>query len=223
MTFGQKAFTFLQALAPQFKLPNGVELLLPFNSAETIRVNELFYSKFFNDSKKRTLILGINPGRFGAGVTGVNFTDPIRLERELGIENAFVKKPELSSDFIYRMIQAYGGASKFYADFFISAVCPVGFVKDGKNLNYYDVPELEKSARPFIIHSIRQHLEFGVDRRTAFCLGEGKNYKYLHALNNTERFFENIIPLAHPRFIMQYKRRYIEDYIQFYLQRFGEN
>jgi hypothetical protein len=217
MTFGQRAFSFLTGIRPSFKLPKGVDVLLPFMSAEAIDVNKEFFEKYYSDNRPRRLIIGINPGRFGAGVTGIAFTDPIRLERELGITNSFPKKPELSSDFIYRMINAYGGTMKFYSDFYLTAICPVGFVKDGKNLNYYDLPELENAARPFIIESINEHLEFGVDREKAFCLGEGKNYKFLSKLNSEHNFFKEIIPLAHPRFIMQYKRKFLEDYISKYI------
>ncbi len=39
----------------------------------------------------RYLILGINPGRFGGGITGIPFTDPIRLQNICGIENDFQK------------------------------------------------------------------------------------------------------------------------------------
>ena len=30
------------------------------------------------------------------------------------------------------------GEQKFYNKFFISSVCPFGFIKDNKNFNYYD-------------------------------------------------------------------------------------
>ena len=88
-----------------------------------------FYTKYYSDNNKRILLLGINPGRFGGGVTGIPFTDPVRLEKVCGIKNDFQKKQELSSVFIYEMIEAYGGAEKFYKQFYISAVSPLGFVK----------------------------------------------------------------------------------------------
>lgn len=52
--------------------------------------------KTFGESafKFFTNILGINPGRFGAGTTGIAFIDPIRLENECGINNSFPKKVE---------------------------------------------------------------------------------------------------------------------------------
>jgi len=45
----------------------------------------------------------------------------------------------------------------------------------------------------------------------------GKNYRYLLDLNNRMGFFRRIIPLEHPRYVMQYKtkdkERYVEDYL----------
>src|SRR5687768_18158258 len=46
---------------------------------------------------------------------------------------------------------AYGGCDKFYSDFFITAVSPLGFVKNGKNVNYYDDRELLYAVTPFKI------------------------------------------------------------------------
>jgi len=80
------------------------------------------------------------------GITGIPFTDPVKLE-VLGIANDFQKKRELSSDFVYQMITAFGGANKFYQTFYISAISPLGFTKDEKNLNYYDVKRLTRTDR----------------------------------------------------------------------------
>ena len=40
--------------------------------------------------------------------------------------------------------------SAFYANYFIGAVCPLGFMKDGKNINYYDDKKLQQAVTPFI-------------------------------------------------------------------------
>src|SRR5262245_45774246 len=97
----------------------------PYQDNKTMKLVTAFYNQFYSDSNPRTLMLGINPGRFGAGVTGISFTDPIRLERECGIPNDLAKKPELSSDFIYRMINACGGVNKFYGRYLVTAVSPL--------------------------------------------------------------------------------------------------
>lgn len=163
-------------------------------------------------------MLGINPGRFGAGVTGVNFTAPKQLTDPCGMEHSFGTRSELSAEFIYDMIAAYGGPKAFYQDVFIGSVCPLGFVKDGKNLNYYDDKALFEAVAPFIINSMQQLVGFRVKRQRCICIGGEKNFKHLNAWNNTHGWFEEIVAVPHPRFVMQYRRReklrYIEEYLR---------
>ncbi len=207
MTFAQKILQFHRELTPDWQLPEGVELLYPFDNEATWEVMEAFFPMYFSDKRERTLILGINPGRFGAGLTGTPFTDPVVLEEVCGITNPFPKKRELSAIFVYAFIDAYGGPDSFYRDFYITSVCPLGFVRDGKNYNYYDSKPLTRAVEPYIIENIRTNLDFGCNRKVAFCMGQGKNYKYLSKLNAEQGFFQDLIPLPHPRWVMQYRRK----------------
>jgi hypothetical protein len=93
----------------------------------------------------------------------------------------------------------------------------LGFTKDGKNINYYDDAKLQTAIIPFVIKSINQLIAIGIDKKVCYCIGEGKNHQFLTNLNREHNWFEEIIPLAHPRFIMQYKRKYIDDYVKDYL------
>jgi hypothetical protein len=184
-----------------------------------MKVVKIFREKFYNDDKPRRLIFGINPGRFGAGTTGINFTAPRQLKENCGIDHSFkASQSELSAEFIYQMIAAYGGVKKFYGDYFITSVCPLGFIKNGVNLNYYDDRELIKTITPFMVDSILQQLSFGFLPDRCYCIGGDKNLKWFSKLNDEHHFFDKIIPLAHPRFIMQYRRKQLPDYIQQYLQ-----
>lgn len=216
MTMADRILSFNQSLKITSKLPIGVEVLNPFVNPETFALCKKFYKKYYDDDKSRSLILGINPGRFGAGLTGIPFTDPIKLEQKCDIKNSLPKKAELSADFIYQVIESIGGAKKFYNRFYFSSVSPLGFTKDGKNLNYYDIKKLQDSIHHFIISSLKTQLDFGISRDVCYCLGEGKNYKYLTSLNEDNKFFKRIMPLAHPRFIMQYKRRHLTEYLKLY-------
>ncbi len=210
---------FLKGLHIEARLPKGVEVMNPYLDPYASGLCEKFYKKYYHDKEPRSLLLGINPGRFGSGITGISFTDPIKLEKECGIANNIIKKPELSSDFIYTMIRHFGGPEVFYRHYFISAVSPLGFTIKGKNINYYDDPKLEKALRPFIIRSIDGLINMGFNRDKCFCIGEGKNYGFLKKLNSEQRWFSEIIPLAHPRFIMQYKRKKVDRYISDYLDK----
>ena len=210
---------FYQQLRPAFDLPEGVEIMNPFRDKLSWAFTEIFYKKFYNDTKQRILVFGINPGRFGGGITGIPFTDPIRLENECGIKNDFRKLAELSSIFVYEVINAWGGAQKFYADFFITALSPLGFTKNGVNLNYYDDKELLKASEPFIVDCIETQRKIISTTNVCFCLGEGTNYKIFQKLNEKHLFFEKIIPLPHPRWIMQYRRKKIDEYVKLYVER----
>lgn len=220
MSYAENILKFYRSLSIKVKLPPGVGVMNPYQDDVAFALSKRFYEKFYNDSNPRTLIFGINPGRFGGGLTGVPFTDPLKLE-QIGIPNDLKKKVELSADYIYRMIEAYGGPRKFYQHFYITALSPLGFVKDSKNLNYYDIRELQNAVEPFMLQCIREQLAFGVNRERCYCLGEGKNFDYLSSINAKHAFFGEVIPLAHPRFIMQYKRKHIDTYISDYLAKFN--
>ena len=226
-TFADRIIEFNKELDFTGILPAGVRIMNPFQeNPETLEVSSEFYRKYYNDEKPRHIILGINPGRFGSAVTGVPFTDTKRLQSECGI--AYTGKPthEPSSVFVYEMINAFGGPEAFYRQFYIHSICPLGFTTTsakGKevNYNYYDSPELTAAVYDFIIESLRKQLSFGIETDVAFCFGTGKNEKFLRKLNAKKNFFKEIITLEHPRYIMQYKSRTKDLYIQKYLNAFN--
>ena len=221
--FADRVINFNKKLDFKGSLPDGIKIMNPFKENQHINfISEKFYKKYFNDNRKRYLILGINPGRFGAGVTGVPFTDTKRMKEICGINIEGIKTHEPSSVFVYEVIDAFGGAKKFYSKFFIGAVCPLGFVKkqsNGKylNYNYYDSHDLTKAVFDFIVDNIRQLIKFGIYTDICYCLGTGKNYDFLVKLNNDHKFFSKIIPLEHPRFIMQYRAKKKSEFIKKYL------
>ena len=224
--FAEKVVSFLNELEFKGSLPSGISIMNPFrDNPQIIPVISRFYNKFYSDYFPRCLILGINPGRFGAGVTGIPFTDSKRLSEKCGLSIPGLDTFETSSVFIYEMIDAFGGVEKFYKKFFISAVCPLGFTvysKKGKsvNYNYYDSKKLTDAVMSFIIYSLNRHLDFGIERDICFCMGTGKNYKFLVQLNEKLKFFDKIVPLEHPRFIMQYKSKQKQIYIKKYVEEF---
>lgn len=217
MTFAQQVLQFNLSLPATLNVPQGIEVLFPYELSETVRVMTAFYERFYNDLASRTFIFGINPGRFGAGITGVPFTDPIRLEAECGIRNDFAKKPELSSEFVYQFIHAFGGLEVFYQKFYITSLSPLGFIRHDKNYNYYDDRALQIAIEPFIVSSIQKQLEFPCNRQIAFCLGQGKNAAFFQNLNARYHFFATVAPLPHPRWIMQYRRKQLMEFVDLYV------
>lgn len=204
-------------LKTDIALPDNAQWLFPYSEDETRRCMDSFYSKYYDDDNQRTMLLGINPGRFGAGVTGVPFTDPLKLEEECEIPNTFNKRYELSSNFVYEFINALGGPDVFYADFYITSICPLGFVREGKNYNYYDSKALQEAVMPMIVDNIRAQIRFGANPEVAYSMGKGKNFKFLKDLNQEHQFFDRVEHLPHPRWVMQYrlkaKQQYIDEYV----------
>lgn len=223
MTVGEKVIRFNQNLEFSGTLPQGVEVMNPFrNNAYAMHVSEQFYTRFYHDNNPRTLLLGINPGRFGAGSTGIPFTDTIRLNEKCGIPFPYFRTYEPSSAFMYEMIDAYGGVNDFLGKFLMGAICPLGFTmvnNKGKavNYNYYDHPALTQAVSNFILTTLQQQLDFGINRKICICLGTGKNELFLRRLNKEYKVFSEVIALEHPRYIMQYKSKSKKTYIDKYL------
>ncbi|MBY5957259.1 DUF4918 family protein [Membranicola marinus] len=216
-TFGEQVIEFHQNLKVPDHLPVGVEWINNLDQEETQRCITEFFSRYFSDHRKRLFLFGINPGRFGAGLTGVGFTDPVYLEERCGISNLFDKRHELSSHFIYRVIDAYGSVERFYKHHFITSLLPLGLLKDGKNYNYYDDPQTLSALEPFVIESINKQIEFGTLEDRAICIGKGTNYRYFTKLNKQQGWFSKITPVPHPRWVMQYNRKDIDLYVEKYL------
>ncbi|MEJ2003377.1 MAG: DUF4918 family protein [Cyclobacteriaceae bacterium] len=216
-SFGENVISYYKSITRPENIPGDVEVLFPFDSDEVISLTESFYGKYFDDRNKRTFLIGINPGRFGGGSTGIPFTDPKVLEEELKIPNSLDKRHELSSRFIYRMINDLGGPEKFYESFYFTSVCPLGFVRNGKNLNYYDDKQLEEGLEEYMAEEMRKQIAFGANE-VAFSLGMGKNIKFLNSFNKRHQLFSEIRPLPHPRWVMQYRLKRLEEFIAQYAE-----
>ena len=226
--FGEKVLAFNAGLHLPLSQVPGIEVMNPFLGSPCAQeASKAFYHKYYADNRERHIILGINPGRFGAGLTGVPFTDPKRLAEACDIHvAACTSAHEPSSVFIYDVIDAMGGPEAFYRKWYINSICPLGFVKvdqngKKKNFNYYDEPLLEKAVLPFMVNCLQKQLDFGIRRDTCFCLGTEKNAAFIKRLNSDYGFFERIVPLEHPRYIMQYKRKEHSAYVQKYVTNLG--
>lgn len=219
-TFGEKVLDFYKSLP----IPNiarfNLNVINPHANKEVWDYINNFYAKFYNDNRKRIFIFGINPGRFGSGITGIPFTDPIVLEKQCEIGNTLTKRKELSSSFLYGCIDAFGGTKKFFEKFYLTAISPIGFTKQGKNYNYYDDNKFFNSLRPFLIDTTEQQISFGANKDAVIILGTGKNLKAFESINNEKSFFKKIYALEHPRYIMQYKKNKIDQYIEKYISTF---
>jgi len=220
ITFADKAIKYFLNLKSPAGLPENIHAINPFQKLEVQTVIEKFFNKYYNDSKSRLFVFGINPGRFGGGLTGITFTDPVTLREDCGINNNLGNRRELSSKFIYELISEFGGVRKFFGRFYLTALYPLAILKDGNNHNYYDQPDLYKVLKPHIKNAIQEQLKFGARKDIAISLGK-KNAIFLNEINAECRFFDEIKVLDHPRYIMQYKLRYLGEYLEDYLSVLG--
>ena len=218
---GEKVIAFNKNLKFSDDLPEGFAVLNPFfDNPETLEVMTKFYQKFYNDNNQRKFVVGINPSRNGAGVTGIPFTDTKRLESVCGIEMKSAHTHEISSVYLYSVIDAFGGAEKFYQEFYINSPFPLAIIQNKKgswlNANYYDDKNLFEAVKPFMIKSLRDHISLGLDTSEVFVLGK-KNATFIENINKEENLFGKMTVLEHPRYIQQYKSKEKEMYIDKYL------
>ena len=227
-TFAEKVIAFNQQLTFTGDLPKGFRVVNPFlDNPETMEVMTAFYRKYYSDNRERRFLIGINPGRHGAGVTGIPFTDTKRLESACGITMHSAHTHEVSSLFVYDMIAAYGGASAFYSDCYINSPFPLAIIRQttgGKwvNANYYDDHALFEAVKGFMIDSLKQHVMLGLDTTEVLVLGK-KNADFINRLNSEVTLFEKLTVLEHPRFIQQYKSKEKQRYIDKYLRALHRN
>lgn len=224
--FAENVINFNKNLQYTGRLPDGFQVMNPYlDNPETLIVMEQFYKKYYNDFLSRQFIVGINPSRHGAGVTGVPFTDTKRLKSACGIEMTSAHTHEISSVYMYDVIDAYGGVEDFYKRFYINSPFPlalVRYVKAGQwvNANYYDDPKLFEMVSGFMIESLKQHISNGLDVSKVFVLGK-KNAQFIQKLNKKVGLFGSIVVLEHPRYIQQYKSKEKQFYIDKYLEAFA--
>lgn len=220
-TFADKVVDFNTNLHYSGKLPADFSVLNPYlDHSDTLDVMKMFYKKYYDDDSQRKFIIGINPSRHGAGITGVPFTDTKRLESVCGIKMESAHTHEISSVFIYDMIAAYGGADQFFKDFYINSPFPLAIIRRSKggwiNANYYDDKVLFQDVKDFMIESLQSHINLGLDTSEVFVLGK-KNAEFISRLNAEAELFDKMTVLEHPRYIQQYKSKEKDMYIDKYI------
>ena len=218
LSIGQRIIAFNKGLQYTGSLPEGFAVLNPYlDNPETLEVMTAFYNRFYHDEAPRKFIIGINPSRHGAGITGVPFTDTKLLESDCGIRMHSARTHEVSSVFVYDMIAQYGGVEAFYKDYYINSPFPLAIVRRNAqgnwlNANYYDDPELFALTREYMIETLKKHIALGLDTQKVYVLGK-KNATFLEKLNKEASLFEKMVVLEHPRYIEQYKSKEKQLYI----------
>lgn len=110
---------------------------------------DMFWQTYYGGALPRVVLCGINPGRHGAGKTGIPFLDFQSLSKLIpGIDR---QDSERTAGFFFQIVRQFG-VEAFFKTFYVTNVSSVGFIRDGKNLNYHDLPApaLEVVERNFL-------------------------------------------------------------------------
>lgn len=122
------------------------------------------YLRKFGSSKKKVVLLGMNPGPFGMAQTGVPFGEIAAVRDWMGI-HAQVGRPynehpkrlvtgfdctqsEVSGRRLWGLFsQRFGAAERFFANHFVANYCPLVFMESsGKNFTPDKLPAREMEA-----------------------------------------------------------------------------
>ena len=221
--FATRQLALLSAFPlPPLPLPGGAEVRNSYQEPGVQAIVRAFAEKFYATDTPRVGIFGINPGRFGGGRTGVAFTDAVALSTRCGLGHALPRqRRELSSEFVYLFIEALGGPAEFYQHFYLNSVYPLELTRAGKNYNYYDAPALTKALWPDMRRSLTaQVAQLNLRRDVAVSLGR-RNGEFLRRLNDELGLFGRVEILDHPRFLMQYRRRFLAENVARYVEALG--
>lgn len=210
-TFGSRVMEFYESLERFRWATPEVALLSPIADDQRRQAMAAFCSAYYDDDQSRVFWLGINPSRVRPTSTGVPYTDGFALFEKCGIVNDFSKSRELTADFFYQFIDAYGGAKPFYARHYAGAAYPLSILKKDKYCNYYD-KDLPEEVMASIPDQIRRQAGIG-HRGVLVIIGSGENSKVLKALNDELGIFSHVLVVEHPRYILQYKSAALQDFL----------
>jgi hypothetical protein len=127
------------------KILNEKNIFILDDFKDNLNIIKKFYDKFISLNKPKAVICGINPGRFGAGKTGIPFLDFSSISKL--INDIDKNDTERSAQFFYSVI-AHLTPDVFYKYFYVTNISCLGFKilkKQWKNINYYELPfEIQK-------------------------------------------------------------------------------
>jgi hypothetical protein len=161
---------------------------------------EAFYDKYYVDNEPRIVLCGINPGRNGAGKTGVPFLDFHSLSRLL--PNIIDKDKELSAQFIFELISHFG-PEKFFKHVYLTNISWFGFANLKGNVNYYD---LDTDLQDMFTNGFVEEMEL-VRPSTIIPLSKRVESTLRYMKNQNRLPFPISQPLGHPYYFSNFKSR----------------
>jgi len=157
-----------------------------------------FHKKYVQPNTPKIVICGINPGRYGAGKTGIPFIDFKSLSKIFpDIANY---ESEKSAKFFFEIIEDFG-INKFYKSFHVTNISWYGFQHKenniiGNNINYYDLPfEIQN----FLFDKFIEEMNF-IKPDTIIPLGTKVYWELLRLKAENKLKAKIDTPLQHPTY-----------------------
>lgn len=170
-----------------------------------------FHKKYVQPNSPKIVMCGINPGRRGAGITGIPFIDTNSLSRMLpGISNP---KSEKSAKFFFSIIEEFG-INEFYKNVHVTNMSWFGFYKldNGTNVNYNSLPE---EIQNILIDKFVEEMNF-IKPDVIIPIGDIVNWELLYNLKVKKRINAEIgHRLYHPAYRLVDRNTYIDTLTQF--------
>ena len=168
---------------------------------------ETFWRKYYGGAVPRVVLCGINPGRHGARNTGIPFLDFQSLSQLIpGIDR---QDNERTAGFFFQVVRQFG-VEAFFHSFYVTNVASVGFIRDGKNLNYTELPA---SALEVVERNFLQEMEI-VQPTHVISLGEVVQQTVRKLLPAS---VDCSMRLPHPSWITTYRGKEMDEWVARYL------
>lgn len=163
---------------------------------------EKYYDKYVDFDSDKIVLCGLNPGRFGAGLTGVPFIDFKSLSKMLS--NIKKDDGESSAQFFFELVKKFG-IEKFYKICYVTNISKFGYSKksSAKNVNY---PKLPNSAQDWLFKRFIEEMNL-IKPKVIIPLSDDVA-KTLKVLTQAQQLDYKIAPkLNHPAWVMTYKKK----------------
>lgn len=156
-----------------------------------------FCDKYYSNGVPFRVICGMNPGRLGAGKTGIPFIDFNSLSKLL--DDVSNEDSEKSAGFIFDVIEEFG-RERFFDNFYLTNFCSVGFMKNGANYNFDCLPN---QLLEIVKNNFYEEMEV-VKPKSVLSLSVSVQNSVCTLLQNATILKER---LPHPSWVMTYRSK----------------
>jgi hypothetical protein len=165
-----------------------------------------FHKKYIEPNSPKIVMCGINPGRLGAGVTGIPFIDTLSLSKL--VPNINNPKSEKSAKFFFSIIEEIG-VNEFYKNVHVTNMSWFGFynIDTGKNVNYNSLPV---EIQNVLIEKFVEEMDF-IKPTLIIPISDVVNWELLYNLKPKNRLNAEIgHRLFHPAYRLVVRKTYID-------------